>query len=51
MSNYKRRVTSPEVWAVIKARHSKDLVVFETYSSIGHMQTRYGFKGIPALSL
>jgi hypothetical protein len=52
--NYKKMATSAEVWAVIKARHNKDLVVFGTYSapdgdeyigdSSGRMDTSYGFK-------
>lgn len=32
MSTHKRVITSPEVWAVIKARHGKELKVFETFS-------------------
>ncbi len=52
--NYKKMVTSAEVWAVIRARH-KDLVVFGSYSapdgdqhgdpSQGRMDTSYGFYG------
>ena len=43
--------TSAEVWAVIKARHHKDLAVFGTlsdlYGEFGQCQmyTEYGFKG------
>lgn len=48
--------TSAEVWAVIKARHGKDLTVFESFSNpdgtfnggpgeFGRMVTAYGFKG------
>lgn len=44
--------TSPEVWAVIKARHHEDLTVFGTYSAPEgsefsdqcEMYTEYGFK-------
>ncbi|MFK5950910.1 MAG: hypothetical protein QM500_19330 [Methylococcales bacterium] len=49
---YKKIQTSPEVWAMIKARH-KDLVVFSSYSApdgdefgdsgICKMMTEYGF--------
>lgn len=53
--NYKTIPTSPEVWAVIKAKHHKDLVVFSSFSNpngdfngnltgIGEMFTAYGFK-------
>ena len=52
MSDYKKIRTSPEVWAVIKARHP-ELVVFSSYSapdgdefgdrSICKMMTEYGF--------
>lgn len=51
---YKKMATSAEVWAVIRARHNKDLVVFGSYSapegdefigdSSGRMDTSYGFK-------
>ena len=54
MSNYKKIPTSPEVWAVIRARHP-ELKVFSTYSapdgdSFGNpdeckMMTEYGFEG------
>lgn len=43
--------TSAEVWAVIKARHHKDLTVFGTLSDPDgeygqcQMYTEYGFKG------
>jgi len=46
--------TSAEVWAVIHARHNKDLTVFESYSAPdggenrsdkGVMYTGYGLKG------
>lgn len=55
MSNYQRISTSPEVWAVIRARHHADLRVFESYSAPegdhfgdpckGRMCTAYGFPG------
>ena len=48
-------LTSPEVWAVIFARHGKDLKVFSSYSNptgdchlgggIPTMETSYGFDG------
>lgn len=51
--DYKTEPTSAEVWAVIKARHGKDLKVFGSYSapdgdflgdpSICKMFTSYGF--------
>lgn len=54
MSDYKRVKTSPEVWAVIRARHP-EMVVFGSYSapdgdfyvnqSIGKMFTSFGFRG------
>ena len=37
--------TSPEVWAVIKARHHEELRVFSSFSSEGDMRTAYGFEG------
>jgi len=49
---YKKTPTTPEVWAVIKARHHKDLMVFSSYSAPdgdrfgdpdqGRMMTEYG---------
>jgi hypothetical protein len=55
MPNYKTVETSPEVWAVIRARHP-ELVPFSTYSapdgdylggntSKGEMFTSFGFPG------
>ena len=54
MQDYKRVETSPEVWAVIRARHP-EMVVFGSYSApngdmygdslIGKMFTSFGFKG------
>ncbi|MCP5004959.1 MAG: hypothetical protein GY941_13645 [Planctomycetes bacterium] len=54
MTDYKKITTSPEVWAVIKARHHKDLGVFGSFSAPdgdhygnpdeGIMKTEYGFK-------
>lgn len=45
--DYNTIATSLEVWAVIKARHHDELVVFGSYSSpgTGRMETSYGFKG------
>jgi hypothetical protein len=54
--NYIQITTSAEVWAVIKARHGRDLKVFESFSDpdgtfnggpgeIGNMVTAYGFDG------
>ena len=54
--SYVQISTSAEVWAVIKARHGKDLTVFELFSNpdgtfnggageFGCMITAYGFKG------
>ena len=50
---YKKIPTTPEVWAVIKARHHNDLMVFSSYSAPdgdqfgnpdeGRMMTEYGF--------
>lgn len=47
--------TSAEVWAVIHAKHGKELKVFSTYSApggdqfgdptVGRMETSYGFDG------
>lgn len=56
MGDYKTVPTSPEVWAVIKARHHADLVVFSSFSNPdgtfhggcgqqGEMFTAYGLKG------
>lgn len=52
---YKKTQTSPEVYAVIMAKHRADLTVFESYSNPdGHcplgsgspeMFTSFGFKG------
>lgn len=52
---YKKIPTTPEVWAVIRARHHNDLVVFSSYSAPdgdyfgnhneGRMMTEYGFQG------
>ena len=54
--------TSAEVWAVIKARHHKDLIVFGTVSCPdgdpngnsceGYMYTEYGFRdsGCPLMA-
>lgn len=53
---YKRIATSPEVWAVIKARHNSQLKVFSSFSDPrghqfggvgveGRMETSYGFEG------
>jgi hypothetical protein len=54
MDEYKRIETSPEVWAVIHARHRSELKVFATYSAPGgdqfgdprkgKMFTSYGFE-------
>lgn len=46
MSDYKRILTSAEVFAVIRARHP-DMVVFRSYSDPdnGLMHTSYCFKG------
>jgi len=51
--DYKKIPTTPEVWAVIKARHHNDLMVFSSYSAPdgdqfgnhdeGRMMTEYGF--------
>lgn len=51
---YRKVTTSAEVWAVIKAKHGKDLVVFSSFSDpdgtfcggsggTGRMETAYGF--------
>ena len=55
MSEHKKIATTPEVWAVIRARHHKDLEVFSSYSAPngdqygnadeGRMMTEYGFSG------
>ncbi len=56
MPDYKTIPTTPEVWAVIKARHHADLSVFSSFSNPdgtfiggcgqhGEMFTAYGFKG------
>lgn len=56
--SYVQISTSAEVWAVIKARHGKDLKVFESFSDPGgtfnggpgergRMMTAYGFDGAP----
>lgn len=54
MSTHKRVITSPEVWAVIKARHHADLQVFSTFSDPNgeyggpehcQMRTEYGLPG------
>jgi len=54
MSNWHHINTSAEVWAVLHARHRKELTVFATFSdpdgeytgrSQGCMETTYGFKG------
>lgn len=44
MSDYKTVETSPEVWAVIRARHP-ELVPFSTASFECDMFTSYGFPG------
>jgi len=52
MSEYKKISTSPEVWAVIRAKHNENLVVFGSFSEPdgnetsddGIMMTSYGFK-------
>ena len=44
MSDYRTVETSPEVWAVIRARHP-ELVPFGTASFEGDMFTSYGFPG------
>lgn len=55
MKDYKKIPTSPEVWAVIRARHP-EMCVFRSYSAApggdifgdknnGRMLTSYGFKG------
>ena len=60
MSEYKRIETTPEVWAVIRARHASVMVVFSTYSdpqgehngnTSGRMETAWGFPGasVPTL--
>lgn len=52
---YSKITTSAEVWAVIHARHKKDLVVFSSFSNLsggelgsdqyrGRMMTEYSFK-------
>ena len=53
MSGYVTRKTSPEVWAVLHARHGADLKVFASYSAPdgdmygdhtkSRMETSYGF--------
>lgn len=54
MTDYKRIATSAEVWAVLKARHHKDLGVYASYSdpdgtasdfTTGRMETSYALKG------
>jgi hypothetical protein len=44
MKDYRTVETSPEVWAVIRARHP-ELVPFGTASFEGDMFTSFGFKG------
>lgn len=52
-SEYTRIKTSPEVWAVIKARHHVDLKVFGSFSDPdgdhssgeGRMETSFGLDG------
>ena len=54
MDDYKRIETSAEVWAVIRAKHGKELKVFSTFSdpdgsfyggNEATMFTAYGFDG------
>ena len=56
MSEYKKVLTSPEVWAVIHAKHRRELVPYSSFSnptgtfcggngSKGEMFTSYGFEG------
>jgi hypothetical protein len=56
MSEYTRIETGAEVWAVLRARHSTDMVVYATFSDpdggfnggpgeIGRMDTSYALKG------
>jgi len=56
MSDFVRVTTSAEVWAVIRARHGKDMVPFSSFSDpdgtfnggpgeVGRMETTYGFAG------
>lgn len=57
MPGYVRKTTTPEVWAVIRARHHEDMRVFSSYSAPdgdtmgdpgqGRMDTEYGFDGAP----
>lgn len=53
--DYKKIPTTPEVWAVIRARHHKEMDVFSSYSAPGgdefgnqcegRMMTEYGLDG------
>ncbi len=55
MCDHKKIPTTPEVWAVIHARHHQELTVFGSYSAPdgdylgnsleGRMMTDYGFDG------
>lgn len=54
MDDYKKIETSAEVWAVIRAKHGKELKVFSTFSDPdgsfcggdeATMYTAYGFEG------
>jgi hypothetical protein len=55
MCEYKKIVTTAEVWAVIRARHHEQLKVFSSFSAPegdhygnpneGRMMTEYGFDG------
>ena len=57
MCGYVRMITTPEVWAVIRARHHDDMKVFSSFSAPdgdsmgnpdeGRMDTEYGFAGAP----
>ena len=44
MSEWIKIPTSPEVWAVIRARHYDKLKCFASYSDEGDMMTAYGFE-------
>lgn len=54
MTDYTKKETTPEVWAVLRARHSAEMVCFGSYSAPGgdrlmgntgkgRMDTDYGF--------
>lgn len=57
MAEYTRLETTPEVWAVLRARHHKDMEVYATYSApdgdqfgdptIARMETVYSIRGVP----